>query len=146
MLRAHTGTLSRQDETKTRFHGMSRIGPIRIGQPFKHPAATPIVRVRPLNTKLIALGETVKSGLAVLYAAALLTSSTVSADARSCTEQGRACASWASNNIMDPGERKYAIDLCVGPRTTDCIARCKQGQKYFVGITGTQNYPIQTCQ
>jgi hypothetical protein len=82
-----------------------------------------------------------------LCAAVLISFSAPEAQARSCTEQGHACANWANNNIPDLTERRAAANLCLGPRTRDCIARCKQGQKHFVGIIGTQQtYPIQTCQ
>jgi hypothetical protein len=95
---------------------------------------------------IIFLGEAVKVSKLILSVALLFGSSILVAEARSCTEQGQACANWANTNIPDLSERRTAANLCLGSRTRDCIARCKQGQKHFVGITGTQTYPIQTCQ
>ncbi len=67
------------------------------------------------------------------------------ANARSCTEQGQACSNWAKTNVPDADRSKAAQGVCRA-EIPKCIARCKQGQKYFVGISGSQTYPIETCR
>ena len=70
--------------------------------------------------------------------AGMLFVTTTFADARSCTEQGRECASWA---VGPNASYKAACSKEVGA----CKARCKQGQKYFLGVAVGNQYPIDTC-
>ena len=56
----------------------------------------------------------------------------------SCTEQGRTCAAWA---VGPNASYKAACSKEVGA----CKARCKQGQKYFLGVAVGNQYPIDTC-
>ena len=67
----------------------------------------------------------------------LLMTSTL-ADARSCTEQGRECTAWATGQFSS---YKAACLKEVGA----CKARCKQGQKFFLGVYVGNQYPIDTC-
>lgn len=59
--------------------------------------------------------------------------------AKSCTDQAKECDSWASgpNSSYKPACKKE-----IGA----CIARCKQGQKYFLGVAVGNQYPIDTCK
>lgn len=77
-------------------------------------------------------------GLVILVASLALIASHA-AQARSCTEQGKECDSWASgpNTSYKPACKKE-----IGA----CIARCKQGQKYFLGVAVGNQYPIDTCK
>ena len=60
------------------------------------------------------------------------------AHARSCTEQGKECAAWASG---PNASFKAACAREVGA----CKARCKKGQKFFLGVSAGLQYPIDTC-
>lgn len=77
-------------------------------------------------------------GLVILVAGLALAAGH-GAQARSCTEQGKECDSWASgpNTHFKPACKKE-----IGA----CIARCKQGQKYFMGVSVGLQYPIDTCK
>lgn len=68
-----------------------------------------------------------------------------SASARSCSEQGSECKSWARSNVPDPARQAGAIAIC-GAEIPKCVARCKRGEEYFVGIGGSNQYPIDTCK
>ena len=70
--------------------------------------------------------------------AGMLLMTTTFADARSCTEQGRECAAWA---VGPNASYKAACSKEVGA----CKVRCKQGQKYFLGVAVGNQYPIDTC-
>ena len=67
---------------------------------------------------------------------------TTPAFAVSCTQQGGVCAAWA---VGPNASYKAACAKEIGA----CKARCKQGQKYFLGVYsgagGGQQYPIDTC-
>jgi hypothetical protein len=56
----------------------------------------------------------------------------------SCTEQGRTCAAWA---VGPNASYKAACSKEVGA----CKARCKKGQKFFLGVAVGNQYPIDTC-
>lgn len=58
--------------------------------------------------------------------------------AKSCTEQGKECAAWA---VGPNASFKAACAREVGA----CKARCKKGQKFFVGVSVGMQYPIDTC-
>lgn len=66
------------------------------------------------------------------------------ASAVSCTQQSKACMDWAKTNLPDAAQQKGAIGVCRN-EVPKCIARCKGGNKYFVGIGGSTQYPIDTC-
>jgi hypothetical protein len=66
------------------------------------------------------------------------------ASARSCTEQGAECVGWAKANVPEAAKQGPAIAVCRG-EIPKCKARCKAGEKYFVGIGGSSRYPIDTC-
>ena len=68
-----------------------------------------------------------------------------SASARSCSEQGSECKSWARSNVPDPARQAGAIATC-SAEIPKCVSRCKRGEKYFVGIGGSNQYPIDTCK
>jgi hypothetical protein len=74
-----------------------------------------------------------------MAAIAMLAMAATAAEAKSCTEQGRECIAWANGNSPSS---KPACSQEVGA----CIARCKQGQKYFVGVSVGNHYPIDTCK
>jgi hypothetical protein len=76
--------------------------------------------------------------LGFLAAVATLVMTSTFADARSCTEQGRECNTWA---VGQYSSYKGACSKEVGA----CKARCKQGQKYFLGVLVGNQYPIDTC-
>lgn len=71
-------------------------------------------------------------------AVGMLFTISTSAHAKSCTEQGRECANWA---VGQYASYKGACSKEVGA----CKARCKQGQKYFLGVHVGNQYPIDTC-
>lgn len=79
-----------------------------------------------------------QTGLIVLTAGLLLLAGHA-AQAKSCTEQAKECDSWASgpNASYKPACKKE-----IGA----CIARCKQGQKYYLGVAVGNQYPIDTCK
>ena len=56
----------------------------------------------------------------------------------SCTEQGGVCTAWA---VGPNASYKAACAKEIGA----CKARCKQGQKYFLGVSVGNQYPIDTC-
>ena len=86
------------------------------------------------------------SGILVTVILGVLTSIVSSpASARSCSEQGGECKSWARSNIPDPTSQRGAIATC-SAEIPKCVARCKGGEKYFVGIGGSNRYPIDTCK
>jgi hypothetical protein len=66
------------------------------------------------------------------------------ASAVSCSQQSKACMDWAKTNIPDAAQQKGAIGTCRN-EIPKCIARCKGGNKFFVGIGGSNQYPIDTC-
>ena len=66
------------------------------------------------------------------------------ASARSCTEQGALCVGWAKANVPDAARQSAAMAIC-REEIPKCRARCKAGNKYFVGIGGSNQYPIDTC-
>jgi len=57
----------------------------------------------------------------------------------SCTQQGATCAAWATG---PNASYKAACKTEIGA----CIARCKQGQKVFIGVAVGNSYPIDTCK
>jgi hypothetical protein len=70
--------------------------------------------------------------------AAILVGVATTAHAKSCTEQGRECTAWAVGQYTS---YKGACTKEVGA----CKVRCKQGQKYFLGVLVGNQYPIDTC-
>lgn len=80
----------------------------------------------------------------LLLVGALSSISFETASARSCTEQGAECVSWAKANIPDAARQGPAIAVCRA-EIPKCKSRCKAGEKYFVGIGGSNRYPIDTC-
>jgi hypothetical protein len=80
-----------------------------------------------------------RSNFSYLIAAALmLTVTSTAANAKSCTEQGRECAAWAA------GPNASYKPACA-KEVNACKARCKQGQKFFIGVAVGNQYPIDTC-
>jgi len=82
-----------------------------------------------------------------LFAATALASSiflaSTSAFAVSCTQQGNECKAWANGQGAPAASYRSACAAEVGR----CIARCKQGQKVFVGVSSSpQQYPIDECK
>jgi hypothetical protein len=76
--------------------------------------------------------------LGFLAAIGMLSMTSTFAHAKSCTEQGRECTAWA---VGQYSSYKGACSTEVGA----CKARCKQGQKYFLGVLVGNLYPIDTC-
>jgi hypothetical protein len=76
--------------------------------------------------------------LGFLAAVGMLSITSTFAHAKSCTEQGRECTNWA---VGQYSSYKGACLKEVGA----CKARCKQGQKYFLGVLVGNQYPIDTC-
>jgi hypothetical protein len=76
--------------------------------------------------------------LGLMTAVGMLFASSTFAHAKSCTEQGQECNSWANGQYSS---YKGACSKEVGA----CKARCKQGQKYFIGVLVGNQYPIDTC-
>ena len=79
-----------------------------------------------------------------LMAVALGLGLITTASARSCSEQGSICKGWARANLTGP-QQTGGIAVC-GAEVPKCVARCKSWQKYFVGIGGSNQYPIDTCR
>ena len=83
---------------------------------------------------------------ALILVAAASVALVSTAQARSCSEQGRLCKQWARDNLsQDPLRMKSAQAVCAG-EVGQCIARCNNGQKWFVGIGGSNQYAIDTCR
>jgi hypothetical protein len=76
--------------------------------------------------------------LGFLAAVGMLSITCTFAHAKSCTEQGRDCTSWA---VGQYSSYKGACLKEVGA----CKVRCKQGQKYFLGVLVGNQYPIDIC-
>jgi hypothetical protein len=103
-----------------------------------------------LKDRLILMQKTSTSPtyLAILAIGATVVSA--SAHAKSCTDQGKLCASWAQNPANEASIRAagatsaQAASRCTGLLTSQCKANCKAGDKNFVGLAGG-NYPIDTC-
>ena len=76
--------------------------------------------------------------LGFLAAVGMLSTLSTFAQAKSCTEQGRECTAWAV------GQYTSYKGACLKEVGT-CKARCKQGQKYFIGVLVGNQYPIDTC-
>lgn len=84
-----------------------------------------------------------KSLIAAAAVVSAVILSSTSAFAVSCTQQGGACRAWANGQGAQAGSYKAACNAEVGR----CIARCKQGQKVFVGVSSSpQQYPITECK
>lgn len=82
-----------------------------------------------------------------LIAATALASSVflapMSAFAVSCSQQGNECKAWANGQGAQSSSYRAACSAEVGR----CIARCKQGQKVFIGVSSSpQQYPINECK
>ena len=57
----------------------------------------------------------------------------------SCSEQGGKCANgWAV------GQYASYKSACI-KEIAACKVRCKQGNKYYVGVLVANHYPIDTC-
>lgn len=65
-----------------------------------------------------------------------------SAHAVSCTQQGGECRAWA--NGQGPPSATY-VAKC-NAEVGRCIARCKAGQKVFIGVSAGLQYPITECK
>ncbi|GLH81975.1 hypothetical protein SSBR45G_68840 [Bradyrhizobium sp. SSBR45G] len=82
---------------------------------------------------------------AITAAAAMLPHA---ADAKSCSQQGEECRSWARNKVSAQYYDRY-INRC-SAETNACIARCKTGIKVFVDVFDSpgsvQQYPIDECR
>jgi hypothetical protein len=103
------------------------------------PVPMSIEAVRWLAVSII--GRDVMIGfrsLAFLAAVGMLSMTSTFALAKSCTEQGHECTAWA---VGQYSSYKGACSKEVGA----CKARCKQGQKYFLGVLVGNLYPIDTC-
>ena len=61
------------------------------------------------------------------------------AHAVSCTQQGATCAAWAT------GQYASYKDKCK-QEISACIARCKQGSKFYLGVLVGNQYPIDACK
>jgi hypothetical protein len=81
-----------------------------------------------------------------LIAATALASSaflaTTSAYAVSCTQQGGECRAWANNQ---GGQSATYVAKC-NAEVPRCIARCKGGNKVFIGVSQGLHYPITDCK
>ena len=60
------------------------------------------------------------------------------AAAVSCTEQGAACAAWATGQYAGY-KGKCAKEIAA------CKVRCKAGRKVFIGVLVGNSYPIDSC-
>lgn len=80
--------------------------------------------------------------MASTIATSVLFAST-SAYAVSCSQQGNECKGWATGQGGQSATYVAACKAEVGR----CIARCKQGQKVFIGVSSSpQQYPITECK
>lgn len=87
----------------------------------------------------------VKSGVLLIILTASASLFPNIAVARSCNEQGALCKQWARANVPDAARAQAAQGICAS-EVPKCIARCKRGEKYFTGIGGSTQYPIDTCK
>jgi hypothetical protein len=76
--------------------------------------------------------------LAVVVTAAASTS----AFAVSCTQQGGECRSWAAGQ----GAQAAMFSAKCNAEVKTCIARCKAGNKVFIGVSQGLQYPISECK
>lgn len=83
-----------------------------------------------------------KKFIAAAAIASAFALSATSAFAVSCTQQGGACRAWAQGQ---PSSASY-VAAC-NAEVGRCIARCKAGNKVFVGVSSQpQQYPITDCK
>lgn len=106
------------------------------------PASDHPVRER-LGEQSCDQGRTMKSTFVIALVLALCVGGST-AQARSCTEQSSVCKSWAESNL-DASRAADAKKVCAS-EVPKCIARCKAGEKYFLGIGGSTQYPIDACR
>lgn len=65
-----------------------------------------------------------------------------SAFAVSCTQQGGECRSWAAGQ----GAQAGMFSAKCNAEVKACIARCKAGNKVFIGVSQGLAYPISECK
>ena len=84
-----------------------------------------------------------KFALAATVVAASVLGLASSAFAVSCSQQGGQCRGWASGQ---GAQAANFVALC-NTEVKSCIARCKTGEKYFLGVSSSpQQYPIKDCR
>jgi hypothetical protein len=67
---------------------------------------------------------------------------TTSAFAVSCTQQGGECRAWAGGQ---GAQSAMFVSRC-NAEVKSCIARCKGGNKVFIGVSVGLQYPITECK
>jgi hypothetical protein len=78
-----------------------------------------------------------------LILVAFISLTSTSAFAVSCSQQGGECKAWANGQGAQAASYKAACSAEVGR----CIARCKGGNKVFIGVSSSpQQYPITECK
>jgi hypothetical protein len=77
-----------------------------------------------------------------LILVAFISLSSTSAFAVSCTQQGGECRSWAAGQ----GAQAAMFAAKCNTEIKTCIARCKAGNKVFIGVSQGLQYPISDCK
>jgi hypothetical protein len=72
---------------------------------------------------------------------ALISLTSTSAFAVSCTQQGGECRGWATGQ----GAQAAMFTAKCNAEVKTCIARCKAG-KVFIGVSQGLQYPITECK
>jgi hypothetical protein len=73
---------------------------------------------------------------------ALISLTSTSAFAVSCTQQGGECRGWATGQ----GAQAAMFTAKCNAEVKTCIARCKAGNKVFIGVSQGLQYPITECK
>ena len=77
-----------------------------------------------------------------LILVAFISLSSTSAFAVSCTQQGGECRGWATGQ----GAQAAMFEARCNTEVKTCIARCKAGNKVFIGVSQGLQYPISECK
>ena len=77
-----------------------------------------------------------------LILVAIISLTSTSAFAVSCTQQGGECRSWAAGQ----GAQASMFAAKCNAEVKTCIARCKSGNKVFIGVSQGLHYPISECK
>ena len=73
---------------------------------------------------------------------ALISLTSTSAFAVSCTQQGGECRGWATGQ----GAQAAMFTAKCNAEVKTCINRCKGGNKVFIGVSQGLAYPISECK
>lgn len=78
----------------------------------------------------------------MILALFIVAAASMSAFANSCTSQGGECRGWAAGQ----GAQAASFSAKCNAEVRSCIARCKAGNKVFIGASQGLQYPITECK